>query len=96
MGIVQRLDEKGNPIDIFGVRVHEPTINRFTAAVETQRVLDQKSHTIVFGRYSYEDVRLYNLESLVLKPILLPDRAVRLSRIGGSLVRDTRQKCDST
>jgi len=94
MGIVQRLDEKGNPIDIFGVRVHEPTINRFTAAVETQRVLDQKSHTIVFGRYSYEDVRLYNLESLVLKPILLPDRAVRLSRIGGSQVRDTRERCE--
>jgi outer membrane protein insertion porin family len=94
MGIVQRLDEKGNPIDIFGVRVPEPTINRFTAAVETQRVLDQKSHTIVFARYSYEDVRLYNLESLVLKPILLPDRAVRLSRIGASLVRDTRERCE--
>lgn len=94
MGIVQRLDEKGNPIDIFGMRVSEPTINRFTAAVETQRVLDQKSHTIVFARYSYEDVRLYNLQSLVVGPILLPDRAVRLSRIGGSLVRDTRERCE--
>lgn len=94
MGIVQRLDEKGNPIDIFGMRVSEPTINRFTAAVETQRVLDQKSHTIVFARYSYEDVRLYNLRSLVVSPILLPDRAVRLSRIGGSLVRDTRERCE--
>ena len=93
-GIVQRLDDKGNPIDEFGARVSEPTINRFTAAVETQRVLDQKSHTIVFARYSYEDVRLFNLQSLVVKPILQPDRAVRLSRIGGSLVRDTRQRCE--
>jgi outer membrane protein insertion porin family len=94
MGIVQRLDEDGNPINIFGVRVNEPTINRFTAAVETQRVLDKKSHTIVFARYSYEDVRLYNLESLVVRPILEPDRKVRLSRFGGSLVRDTRERCE--
>ncbi len=94
MGIVQRLDDKGNPIDIFGNRISEPTINRFTAAVETQRVLDKKSHTIVFARYSYEDVRLYNLQSLVVQPILQPDKAVRLSRIGGSLVRDTRERCE--
>ena len=94
MGIVQRLDDKGNPIDIFGNRISEPTINRFTAAVETQRVLDKKSHTIVFARYSYEDVRLFNLESLVVQPILQPDKAVRLSRIGGSLVRDTRERCE--
>lgn len=94
MGIVQRLDENGNPIDIFGNQVAEPTINRFTAAIETQRVLDRKSHTIVFGRYSYEDVRLYNLESLVVKPILEPDKKVRLSRFGASLVRDTRQRCE--
>jgi outer membrane protein insertion porin family len=94
MGIVQRLDEDGNPIDIFGVRVNEPTINRFTAAVETQRVLDQKSRTIVFARYSYEDVRLYNLESLVVRPILEPDKKIRLSRFGFSFVRDTRERCE--
>lgn len=94
MGIVQRLDEDGNPINIFGVRVNEPTINRFTATIETQRVLDKKSQTIVFARYSYEDVRLFNLESLVVRPILQPDRKVRLSRIGGSLVRDTRERCE--
>ncbi|MFN2531583.1 MAG: POTRA domain-containing protein [Pyrinomonadaceae bacterium] len=93
-GIVQRLDEKGNAVDEFGVRVNEPTINRFTAAVETQRVLDEKSRTIVFGRYSYEDVRLFNLQSLVVKPVLQPDRAVRLSRFGASLVRDTRERCE--
>lgn len=94
MGIIQRLDEKGNPINIFGTQVKEPTINRFTVAVETQRVLSQKTHTIVFGRYSYEDVRLFNLESLVVQPVLQPDRKVRLSRFGGSLVRDTRERCE--
>jgi outer membrane protein insertion porin family len=94
MGIVQRLDEHGNAIDIFGARVNEPTINRFTAAVETQRVLDRKTRSIVFGRLSYEDVRLYNLESLVVRPILEPDRKVRLARIGASFVRDTRERCE--
>jgi outer membrane protein insertion porin family len=94
MGIVQRLDENGNPINIFGAQVSEPTINRFTAAVETQRILDQKSRTIVFARYSYEDVRLLNLSSLVVQPILQPDSKVRLSRLGGSLVRDTRERCE--
>src|SRR6185437_10193928 len=90
MGIVQRLDEKGNPIDIFGDRVNEPTINRFTAAVETQRVLDRRTRSIIFGRFSYEDVRLFNLESLVVRPILEPDDKIRLSRFGVSFVRDTR------
>ena len=94
MGIVQRVDEDGNPIDIFGNQVNEPTINRFTAAVETQRVLDRRTRTIVFGRLSYEDVRLFNLESLVVRPILEPDRKVRLARIGASFVRDTRQRCE--
>lgn len=93
-GIVQRLDEKGNAIDEFAARVSEPTINRFTAAVETQRILDPRRHTIVFARYSYEDVRLFNLQSLLIKPILQPDRAVRLSRFGASFVRDTRERCE--
>ena len=94
MGIVQRLDEEGNPIDIFGDRVNEPTINRFTATVETQRVLDRRTRTIIFGRFSYEDVRLFNLESLVVRPILEPDRKVRLARLGASFVRDTRERCE--
>jgi len=93
-GIVQRLDEDGNPIDEFGASVNEPSINRFTATVETQRVLDRKSRTIVFARYSYEDVRLFNLQSLVVRPILQPDRAIRLSRFGASMVRDTRERCE--
>jgi len=94
MGIVQRVDEEGNPIDIFGNQVNEPTINRFTAAVETQRVLDRKTHSIIFGRFSYEDVRLFNLESLVVRPILEPDSKIRLARIGVSFVRDTRERCE--
>jgi len=94
LGIVQRLDEKGNPLDEFGLKVKQPTINRFTAAVETQRVLDRKTHSIVFARYSYEDVRLFNTQSLLIKPILQPDRAVRLSRFGASFVRDTRERCE--
>jgi outer membrane protein assembly factor BamA len=94
LGIVQRLDDKGNPLDDFGAKVSEPTINRFTAAIETQRVLDQKTHSIIFARYSYEDVRLFNLQSLLIKPILQPDRAVRLSRFGASYVRDTRERCE--
>lgn len=94
MGIVQRLDEKGNPIDIFGDRLNEPTINRFTATLETQRILDRKTRSIVFGRFSYEDVRLFNLESLVVRPILEPDRKIRLARLGASFVRDTRERCE--
>lgn len=94
MGIVQRLDEKGNPLDEFGAKVREPTINRFTAAIETRRVLSQKTRSIVFARYSYEDVRLFNLQSLLIRPILQPDRVVRLSRFGASFVRDTRERCE--
>ena len=94
MGIVQRLDEKGNALDDFGLRVKEPTINRFTATIETQRVLSTKTHSIIFARYSYEDVRLFNLQSLLIKPVLQPDRAVRLSRFGASYVRDTRERCE--
>ena len=94
MGIVQRLDEDGNPIDDFGMSTDEPTINRFTVKLETQRVLDWRTKTIVFARYSYEDVRLFNLQSLLVKPILQPDRAVRLSRFGASFVRDTRERCE--
>ncbi|HEY6232149.1 MAG TPA: POTRA domain-containing protein [Pyrinomonadaceae bacterium] len=94
MGIVQRLDEKGNALDDFGRRVKEPTINRFTAAIETQRLLNPKTHSAFFLRYSYEDVRLFNLQSLLIKPVLQPDRAVRLSRVGASYVRDTRERCE--
>ncbi len=77
LGIVQRLDDEGHALDDFLMRVKEPTINRFTAAIETNRVLNPKTHSAVF-----------------LKPVLQPDRAVRLSRFGGSYVRDTRERCE--
>ena len=93
-GIVQRLDANGNPIDEFLLSAGEPTINRFTFNVETQRILDLKTRSIVFLRYSYEDVRLINLDSLLIQPILEPDQAVRLSRLGVAYVRDTRTRCD--
>ncbi len=93
-GIVQRLDAKGNPIDVLGNRVGQPTIDRLTFGIETQRVLSQKSHSIVFARYNYEDVRLRNIDSLLIQDILQPDRVVRLSRFGTSFVYDTRQRCE--
>jgi len=93
-GIVQRVDVDGNPLNDFLQIVSEPTINRFTAAIETQRLLNPKTHSAVFLRYSYDDVRLFNLESLVVKPVLFPDRKVRLSRFGISYVRDTRERCE--
>src|SRR6202165_2308671 len=40
-GVVQRLDAKGNPIDVLGNRVGQPTLKRFTFGAETQRVLSQ-------------------------------------------------------
>jgi outer membrane protein insertion porin family len=91
-GIVQRLDEKGNPIDIFGNKTGEPTINRFTFNIESQRVLNARARTILFVRYNYEDVRLIKIGSLLVQPILQPDRAVRLSRFGATITRDTRDR----
>src|SRR5205807_2399540 len=93
-GVVQRLDAKGNPIDVLGNRVGQPTIDRVGFNIETQRDLSQKSHSIVFFRYSYEDVRLRNINSLLIKDILQPDEIVRLSRFGTSFVYDTRQRCE--
>lgn len=93
-GIVQRLDEEGKPIDVFGDRVGQPTINRLTFSAETQRILDAKTRTIVFARYNYEDVRLFNIQSLLIQPVLQPDRAIRISRIATSFVRDTRERCE--
>ncbi len=93
-GIVQRLDPNGNPIDTLGRRVGEPEIDRFTFNIETQRVMSQRRHSIVFLRYSYEDVRLRKIESLLVRDILRPDEVVRISRFGSSFVYDTRQRCE--
>src|SRR5205807_6330507 len=93
-GIVQRLDAKGNPIDVLGVKSGKPEIDRFTFRIETQRVLSQRRHSIVFFNYNYEDVRLRNIDSLLIRDILQPDEIVRLSRFGTSFVYDTRQRCE--
>src|SRR5262249_44867682 len=93
-GIVQRLDAEGNPIDQFGNPAGEPTIDRFTFGVETQKIISPKRHTILFARYNYEDVRLRNIESLLIEPILQPDQVVRLSGPGVSFVYDTRERCE--
>jgi outer membrane protein insertion porin family len=99
-GIVQRFDEKGKLIDEFGNPTGEPSINRFTFSAETQRDLEleltpsgaQRKRSTVFLRYNYEDVRLYNIGSLLIANVLRPDRAVRLSRFGVSFARDTRDR----
>jgi outer membrane protein insertion porin family len=93
-GIVQRLDEDGNPVDQFGNSVGEPTINRFIVSIETQRVMSKRLHSVLFARYNYEDVRLKNIQSLLIEPVLRPDQVVRLSGPGVSFVIDTRERCE--
>lgn len=92
-GIVQRVDEDGNPIDEFGANTGSPTINRLTLSAETSRTISQKNRSILFARYRFEDVRLYNVESLLIKDLLLPDRKIRISGFGFTFVRDTREDC---
>lgn len=93
-GIVQRLDADGNVIDTFGEKVKSPSINRFSFQVETNRTIRRASRSIVFLRYRYEDVRLRNLNSLVVEPILRSERVVRLSGFGATFARDTRESCN--
>ena len=99
-GIVQRFDEGGELIDEFGQRTAGPSINRFSVNLETRRDLEleltpsgaQLKRTTLFLRYNYEDVRLFNIESLLIANVLRPDQGVRLSRFGASLARDTRDR----
>ncbi|MCA1618539.1 MAG: BamA/TamA family outer membrane protein [Acidobacteria bacterium] len=99
-GIVQRFDEEGELVDEFGRRTAGPSINRFSVNLETQRDLEleltaagaQRKRTTLFLRYNYEDVRLFNIESLLIANMLRPDQGVRLSRFGASLARDTRDR----
>lgn len=93
-GIVQRVDEDGNPIDQFGVPTGSPTLNRLTLSAETSRTISRKDRSIVFVRYRYEDVRLYNIESLLIKDLLIPDSKIRISGFGATFARDTRQNCN--
>lgn len=92
-GIVQRVDEEGNPIDEFGADAGSPTLNRFTMLAETNRTISLKNRSILFFRYRFEDVRLVNIESLLIKDLLIPDSRVRISGFGATFVRDTRKTC---
>jgi len=99
-GVVQRFDEEGGLIDEFGRPVGAPSINRFTFTAETQRDFELelsptgavRRRSTIFLRYNYEDVRLFNIGSLLIAPVLRPDQAVRLSRLGVSFARDTRDR----
>ena len=93
-GIVQRIDDQGNAIDEFGNSAGDPTINRFTLAAETSRTLSQKNRSILFVKYRFEDVRLFNFESLLIRELLRPDAKIRISGFGATLVRDTRKNCN--
>ena len=93
-GIVQRVDENGKPIDQFGNSTGNPTINRLTLSAETSRTISQKKRSFVFARYRFEDVRLFNFESLLVKDLLRPDSRVRISGFGANFVYDTRENCN--
>ncbi len=93
-GIVQRLDENGNPIDEFGNDVGSPTLNRVTLTAETNRTISKKDRSILFVRYRFEDVRLFNIQSLLIKDLLTPDSRIRISGFGATFVRDTRKNCN--
>jgi outer membrane protein insertion porin family len=93
LGIVQRIDEDGNPIDEFGNKTGSPTINRLTLSAETSRTISVKNRSILFVRYRFEDVRIFNVESLLIKDLLLPDSRIRTSGFGATFVRDTRENC---
>lgn len=92
-GIVQRLDQNGNPIDEFGADVSSPTLNRLTLTAETNRTVSRRNRSIIFFRYRFEDVRLYNIQSLLIKDLLIPDSRIRISGFGATFVRDTRENC---
>ncbi len=92
-GIVQRTDTNGNPIDQFGNNAGSPTINRLTLSAETSRTLSRRNRSIIFARYRFEDVRLVNIESLLIKDLIRPDARVRISGFGVTYVRDTRENC---
>ena len=92
-GIVQRIDADGNPIDQFGDSAGDPTINRLTLLAETSRTISSSKRSFVFARYRFEDVRLLNFESLLVKDLLRPDARIRISGFGTNFVLDTRENC---
>ena len=92
-GIVQRIDENGNPIDEFGGSAGDPTINRLTLSAETSRTISRRNRSFLFARYRFEDVRLRNFESLLVRDLLRPDSRIRTSGFGTNFVFDTREDC---
>ncbi|MCA1589378.1 MAG: BamA/TamA family outer membrane protein, partial [Acidobacteria bacterium] len=92
-GVVQRLDENGNPVDEFGVETGSPTLHRLTFTAETQRTISREKRSVLFVRYRFEDVRLYNIQSLLIRELLVPDSRTRISGFGATFVRDTRENC---
>ncbi|MCU0238937.1 MAG: BamA/TamA family outer membrane protein [Pyrinomonadaceae bacterium] len=92
-GVVQRVDANGVPVDIFGQNAGDPTINRFSIIAETNRTISQKQRSIFFLRYKFEDVRLFNIDSLLISDLLQPDKKIRISGLGATFVRDTRENC---
>lgn len=92
-GIVQRLDPDGNPIDEFGRETGSPTLNRATLTAETYRTVSRKNRSIFFFRYRFEDVRLFHIESLLIKELLRPDQHVRISGFGATFAFDRRRNC---
>ena len=94
-GIVQRVDADGNPIDQFGAPVGDPTINRFSIFAESSRTISREQRSVVFFRYKFEDVRLYDIESLLVKDLLVPDSHIRTSGFNVTFARDTRRNCSS-
>lgn len=94
-GIVQRVDANGNPIDQFGAPAGSPTINRLALTAETSRTISRHNRSILFARARFEDVRLVNIDSLLIKDLLLPDSRTRIAGFGATFVRDTRQNCST-
>jgi outer membrane protein insertion porin family len=93
-GIVQRLDENGDPVDEFGNPVDDPTLNRLRFTAETNRTISRAKRSVLYLRYRFEDVRLYNIQSLLIKDLLEPDEKIRISGFGATFVRDTRKNCN--
>jgi outer membrane protein insertion porin family len=94
-GIVQRVDQDGNPIDEFGAPAGDPTLNRLTFFAETNRTISRANRSILYVRYRFEDVRLFNIGSLLIKDLLVPDSRIRISGFGATFVRDTRKNCSA-
>ena len=92
-GIVQRVDADGKPIDDFGMETGDPTINRLSFTAETSRTISRKNRSLLFLRYRFEDVRLFKINSLLIKDLLIPDAKTRISGFGVTFARDTRQNC---